>query len=88
MWKKIAAIALGATGLVIGATVFLGPFYRGLTSLFAGNFAQAAVDIPFDLGLPGRSLATPDFGKLLGLGLAAGAGIGIVMLFRYFGRKV
>lgn len=89
-WKKIAKTGLGLLGVTVGAGVALSPTYRGLGQVFAGDPKTGFNSIVYDTtGMdPAGGHLTPDLSKIVGTGVLAGVGIGLIMLFRMIAKRV
>ena len=87
-WRKAARAAVGLLGTGIGVAIGTSPFHRGIRTMLSGNVEQGVADIQFDTGVPGPGNPTPDVGKIIGVAVAAGVGIGVITLFRMLARRV
>ena len=89
-WKRYLRAGVRVAGTTFGAFIAFSPTYRGLKILAAGDIAGGANAITKDMaGIePASGDFIPDVGKIIGSGVAVGAGIGIMLLFREFAKRV
>ncbi len=89
-WKKWVKAGLGIAGTAIGGIIAFSPTFNGLTIMAAGDAVGGANQLVVDMtGMnPIDGGFTPDIGKIVGVGITVGVGIGLMSLFRYFARRV
>lgn len=89
-WKKWVRSIIGIAGAGIGGTIALSPTFRGLQTIASGFPEVGVNEIVNDFtGMdPKGGNFTPDIGRLLGVGVTVGVGIGIISLFRYVARRI
>ena len=89
-WKKWVKAGLGIGGAVVGSSIALSPTFRGIQQMAEGDPMGGANTVVFDItGMdPSSSNYNFKLDRIIGTGIVAAVGIGIMSLFRYVARRV
>ncbi len=89
-WKRWARQIVSAAGAVLGGGVALSPTFRGIQQMTTGDLMGGVNTVVFDTtGMdPSGGTFVPKIDKIIGVGVVAAVGIGLMMLFRAVARRV